>query len=71
MKTLLTAANATLVLAMIALAVSVLVGYPFADYLSMPAQIAAHIGTLLFAIVIKLSYLARLVSLQALGRPVN
>lgn len=64
-------ANTALLVAVLALIVTVLVSYPFAEQLSMPVQIAAHIGTLLFATVVKLSYILRLISLKALGRPVH
>lgn len=63
--------NTALLLAAIALVISVLVAYPYASHFSMEIQIAAHIGTLLLATVIKLSYVLRLVSLRALGRPIH
>ncbi len=34
-------------------------------------QIAAHIGTLIFAVGVKVAYVARLVFLSRLGRPVH
>ena len=61
----------TMLLATIALIVTILISYPFAGHFSMPIQVSAHIGTLLFATVIKLSYVLRLVSLKSLGRPVH
>lgn len=64
-------ANTALLLTVVALVMTVLVSYPFADQLSIPLQIAAHIGTLLFATLMKLSYILRLVSLKSLGRPVH
>lgn len=64
-------ANAALLIATISLVMTVLVSYPFADHFSMAVQIAAHIGTLLFATAVKLSYILRLVSLSSLGRPVH
>lgn len=64
-------ANTALLVAVLALIVTVLFSYPFADHLSMSAQIAAHIGTLIFATLVKLSYILRLISLKALGRPVH
>ena len=64
-------ANTALLVAVLALIVTVLVSYPFADHLSLQSQIAAHIGTLIFATLVKLSYILRLISLKALGRPVH
>lgn len=64
-------ANTALLLAILALIGTVLAAYPFAHQLNIAAQVAAHIGTLLFALLIKLSYILRLVSLKALGRPVH
>ena len=55
----------------IAVVVTVLMAYPLAELLPMPAQIGAHIATLLFATTLKLSYVTRLVSLYHLGRPVH
>ncbi|MAM00253.1 hypothetical protein [Hydrocarboniclastica marina] len=49
---------------------SLVMAYPLADSLSMSVQVAAHISTMLFAIGIKVSYIARLASLKALGRPI-
>lgn len=60
-------ANTALLVAVLALIVTVLVSYPFADHLSLQAQI----GTLIFATLVKLSYILRLISLKALGRPVH
>ncbi|TGN40564.1 hypothetical protein [Marinobacter confluentis] len=71
MEKLLGFANTALLLATLALIVTVLVSYPFAAQFNMSIQIAAHIGTLLFATAIKLSYILRLVSLKSLGRPVH
>lgn len=64
-------ANTALLLATIALVVTVMVSYPLADQFAMSLQVAAHIGTLVFATVIKLAYVLRLISLRALGRPVH
>lgn len=65
------AANRTLGLSVVGLLVTVLMAYPMADSLAMPIQIAAHIGTLLFAVGVKIAYVARLVFLSKLGRPVH
>jgi hypothetical protein len=64
-------ANRTLGLSVVGLLVTVLMAYPMADSLAMPIQIAAHIGTLLFAVGVKIAYVARLVFLSKLGRPVH
>lgn len=53
-----------------ALIASFVLAYPLADSLSLSAQVAAHISTMLFAIGIKVAYIARLASLKALGRPI-
>lgn len=63
--------NTALLLATIALVITVLISYPFAHHFSMATQVSAHIGTLLLATVIKLSYVLRLISLKSLGRPVH
>ena len=42
-----------------------------ADALLLSVQIAAHIGTLVFAVGVKVAYVARLVFLSRLGRPVH
>lgn len=71
MKQLLTMANTTLALCLVALVVTILVAYPLAAKVPMFGQVAAHIGTLLFATGIKVAYIVRLVSLRALGRPLH
>lgn len=64
-------ANTALLVSLIALVLTILVAYPFAQHFTLPLQIAAHIGTLLFATGIKIAYVTRLVALRALGRPVH
>lgn len=64
-------ANTGLFVCLLALVGTLVLAYPLAGKLTMPAQIAAHIGTLLFATGIKVTYILRLVSLKALGRPVH
>ena len=71
MDKLLSFSNGALLASVIGLVVTVLLAYPFAPHLSMAVQILAHIGTLLFAVGVKLAYVARLVSLKQLGRPVH
>lgn len=64
-------ANSTLGLSVLGLLITILLAYPLAGLLAMPVQIAAHIGTLVFAVGIKVAYVARLVFLSRLGRPVH
>lgn len=56
---------------MLGLMVTILLAYPLAGALALSVQIAAHIGTLIFAVGIKVAYVARLVFLSRLGRPVH
>ncbi|MGM0570874.1 hypothetical protein [Marinobacter sp.] len=71
MERLLKFANGALLASVLAVVVTVVLAYPLASSLPMPAQIGAHIGTLIFATTLKLSYVTRLVSLYSLGRPVH
>lgn len=71
MEKILKCANAALLGCFLATVVTVVLAYPLAGALSMPVQIGAHIGTLLFATGVKISYVVRLVSLKSLGRPVH
>lgn len=64
-------ANTALLFSSLALLATVMLAYPFAQHFSLPVQISAHIGTLVFATGIKLAYVTRLVALRALGRPVH
>ena len=64
-------ANSTLGLSVLGLMVTILLAYPMAGALALSVQIAAHIGTLVFAVGIKVAYVARLVFLSRLGRPVH
>ena len=64
-------ANSTLGLSVLGLMVTILLAYPMAGALALSVQIAAHIGTLIFAVGIKVAYVARLVFLSRLGRPVH
>ena len=43
---------------------SVLVSYTYAHWFSMSAQVLAHIGTLLFATVVKFGYIMRSIALN-------
>lgn len=71
MERLLRAANTSLALSILAMAVSVLVAYPYAEHFSMAIQITAHMVVIIFALVLKVSYVARLVALKDLGRPMH
>ncbi|WP_339806818.1 hypothetical protein [uncultured Marinobacter sp.] len=71
MPAMLKLANSLLLISLLGVAITVLLAYPMADLLSLPVQIAAHIATLLFATLLKLSYVMRLVSLKSLGRPLH
>lgn len=71
METLLFRANSALVWSVAGLALTVVLAYPMANYLPMATQILAHMGTMLFAVGIKVAYVARLVFLSRLGRPVH
>ena len=63
--------NSTLGLSVLGLMFTILLAYPLAGALALSVQIAAHIGTLVFAVGIKVAYVARLVFLSRLGRPVH
>ena len=71
MERLLLIANSALAFFLLAIGVCVLVAYPFADHVSMAGQIAAHVSMLIFALGVKVSYIARLVALKELGRALN
>lgn len=71
METLLFRANSAMVWSLLGLVMTIVMAYPMAHYLPMGIQILAHVGTLLFAVGIKVAYVARLVFLSRLGRPVH
>ena len=71
MERLLKFANGALLASVMAVIATVVLAYPLAGSLPMLAQVGAHIGTLIFATTLKLSYVTRLVSLYSLGRPVH
>lgn len=64
-------ANSALLFSVLGLLATAVLAYPFASLLSIGWQVLAHIGTMLFAVSIKISYVARLVFLSRLGRPVH
>jgi len=71
MEKMLFRANSAIVWSVLGLLVTVVLAYPLAGRLPMMLQILAHIGTLLFAVGIKIAYIVRLVFLSRLGRPVH
>lgn len=71
MEKMLFRANSAIVWSVLGLLVTVVLAYPLAGRLPMMLQVLAHIGTLLFALGIKIAYIVRLVFLSRLGRPVH
>jgi len=71
MEKLLFRANSAMVWSLLGLIATILMAYPLAGRFPMMIQVLAHVGTLLFAVGIKISYVARLVFLSRLGRPVH
>ncbi|MGQ7298920.1 hypothetical protein [Marinobacter nauticus] len=63
--------NAGVLVSFMGLLITVVLAYPLAEALALPAQIAAHMGTLFFAVGVKIAYVARLAFLSKLGRPVH
>lgn len=61
---LLVAGNWIMILGAFLTLMSVIASYPLAASLSITAQILAHIGTLLFATVVKFGYIMRSVALN-------
>ena len=59
----------SMILGLVFMVASVMVGYVFEEYFSLPTQVVAHISTLLFATLIKLGYVARLVAIHELKEP--
>ncbi|AIU66571.1 hypothetical protein ABF162_05815 [Vibrio coralliilyticus] len=70
-KTLLTVSNIGLVITFLALVVSVLISYPYANAFSLNAQIAAHISTIVIAAFLKVSYVTRCLAQYNLGLEVK
>ena len=63
--------NTTVLVSLAGLLLTVILAYPLAEVLALPIQIAAHMGTLFFAVGVKIAYVARLAFLSKLGRPVH
>ncbi|MFW7525208.1 hypothetical protein ACODM8_13895 [Vibrio ostreicida] len=70
-NTLLTISNIGLIITFLALIVSVLIAYPYAHLLSLNSQIAAHIGTIVIAAALKVSYVTRCLAQYNLGLEVR
>ncbi|MFM2589753.1 hypothetical protein [Vibrio sp. TBV020] len=66
-KQLLSYSNIALIVTMLALIVSVLISYPYADSFSLYQQVAAHISTIVIAALLKVSYVARCLAQYNLG----
>lgn len=68
---LLSFSNVALVVTALAMIVSVLISYPYADAFSLPQQIAAHISTIVIAAFLKVSYVLRCLAQYNLGLEVR
>lgn len=63
--------NAALIFFLALFVVTLLLSYPLADRLSIPAQIGAHISTVVVAALIKICYVVRCVCQHQLGMEVK
>ncbi|KAA1149896.1 hypothetical protein EU510_18975 [Pseudoalteromonas sp. FUC4] len=70
-ETVLFAANTALAVSLVCITVSILISYPFAEYFSMAVQVSAHIGTIVIAAILKVSYVLRCVAQHGLGQEVR
>ncbi|MCZ4294655.1 hypothetical protein [Vibrio sinaloensis] len=70
-KKLLTFSNVALTLTFVALILSVLISYPYADHFTLSEQIAAHISTIVIAALLKVSYVTRCLAQYNLGMEVR
>jgi len=68
---LLSYSNVALLVTTLALIVSVLISYPYADSFSLQQQIAAHISTIVIAAFLKVSYVLRCLAQYNLGLEVR
>ncbi|MCF2857029.1 hypothetical protein L1286_06090 [Pseudoalteromonas sp. SMS1] len=68
---LLTIANYFLVLSVIGFGFAIIASYPLANLLSLPVQIGAHISSLVFATLLKISYVIRCLCQYNLGMEVR
>ncbi|KZN44888.1 hypothetical protein [Pseudoalteromonas luteoviolacea] len=64
-------ANYSLVISVIGFGFAILASYPLATAFSLPAQITAHISSLLFATLLKISYVVRCLCQYNLGLEVR
>ncbi|MBH0077148.1 hypothetical protein I6F48_16620 [Pseudoalteromonas sp. SWYJ118] len=69
-ETVLFAANTALAVSLVCITASTLISYPFAEYFSMAVQVSAHIGTIVIAAILKVSYVLRCVAQHGLGQEV-
>ena len=70
-KTLLAVSNIGLAITCLALVVSVIIAYPYADTFSIEVQIAAHISTIIITAFLKVSYVTRCLAQYNLGLEVR
>ncbi|KZN56378.1 hypothetical protein N474_11575 [Pseudoalteromonas luteoviolacea CPMOR-2] len=68
---LLTLANYFLALSVIGFGLAIIASYPLAHTLTLPAQITAHISSLVFATLLKISYVIRCLCQYNLGMEVR
>lgn len=64
-------ANLALLATVIAMVVSVLISYPYADHFSLAQQVAAHISTIVISALLKVSYVVRCLAQYNLGLEVR
>lgn len=66
-------ANASLLISLLGMVATIAFSFSAVVESSVPLglQLAGHIGTILFATLLKLSYIARLAALKNLGRPMH
>ncbi|WP_165736131.1 hypothetical protein [Pseudoalteromonas sp. C8] len=70
-ETVLFAANTALAVSLVCITASILISYPFAEHFSMTVQVSAHIGTIVIAAILKVSYVLRCVAQHGLGQEVR
>ncbi|MDK1285919.1 hypothetical protein [Pseudoalteromonas umbrosa] len=68
---LLSASNWLLVASIVGFGLAIIASYPLSHLLSIPVQISAHIGSLLFATLLKISYVVRCLCQYSLGLEVR
>ena len=59
--------NSTMLIAVTGLILCILVGYSYADNFSLAAQVASHIGLIIFATAVKIGYVMRCIGLDGMG----